>query len=66
MKILTRSQQTALRECAMYRPGDYVWKPVTMAGLCALGLAYQTEAGAFCLTQKGADVVRKLKNGSAT
>ena len=35
-----------------------------MEGLCALGFAYKTQGGAYCLTQKGADMVRQIKGVS--
>jgi hypothetical protein len=60
---LTPSYQEALRDCARFRPGTYVFKPVTMQRLGALGLTCKTQNGAFCLTQEGAELVRAAKNG---
>ncbi|MBB5443642.1 MULTISPECIES: hypothetical protein [unclassified Paraburkholderia] len=61
---LTPSYQEALRDCARFRPGTYVFKPVTMQRLSDLGLTSKTQSGAFCLTREGAALVRAWKEGS--
>jgi hypothetical protein len=53
--------EEALRDCAQFRPGTYVFKPKTMQKLSKLGLTNKTRAGAYCLTPEGADLVRAWK-----
>lgn len=53
--------QEALRDCARFRPGTYVFKPKTMHKLSRLGLASKTQTGAYCLTPEGADLIRAAK-----
>jgi hypothetical protein len=55
--------QEALRDCARFRPGTYVFKPKTMQKLSGLGLTSKTQTGAYCLTPEGADIVRAAKEG---
>jgi hypothetical protein len=61
LRELTPSFQTAMLDCARFRPGTYVFKPQTMRKLSALGLASQVQGEAFCLTRDGADLVRAWK-----
>lgn len=61
---LTPLCQQALRDCARFRPGTYVFKPKTMHKLSKLGLASQTPNGAYCLTPEGADLVRIAKTST--
>jgi hypothetical protein len=58
---LSKSEQDALRACAVHRPGFYVWKPATMKKLAAKGLTMQCASGAYQLTQAGADMIRALR-----
>ena len=58
---LTPSQQWALRDCANYPPGKYVWKRVTMRKLSALGLTRELDGGAYALTTAGEHLVDQLR-----
>lgn len=58
---LTPSQEWALRDCANYPPGKYVWKRVTMRKLCALGLTLELDGGAYALTMAGEQLVEQLR-----
>jgi hypothetical protein len=58
---LTKSEQVALRECAIHRVGSYIWKPATMAKLAAKGLTVKCESGAYQLTPAGTEMVRVLR-----
>lgn len=56
--------QDALRDCARFRPGTYVFKPKTMQKLSKLGLTTRNDAGAYSLTSEGASLIRAAKEGS--
>jgi len=58
---LTSSQQWALRDCANFRPGKYIWKKVTMRTLSEMGLTREMEGGAFALTAAGQTIVDYLR-----
>ncbi|NUX55958.1 hypothetical protein FSB65_21455 [Paraburkholderia sp. JPY418] len=61
LRELTPSYREALLECARFRPGTYVYKPRTMEKIRGMGLTYQAQGNAYCLTRQGADLVRAWK-----
>jgi hypothetical protein len=61
---LTARERVALADCAKFRPGEYIWKPATMAALGKKGLAEPSLSSSgfrsWRLTQAGVNTLALL------